>query len=245
MFRDEIKDWIRARRRQGYGINLPEKYAFLSLDEVLAIRLYSGPAYQPINTFLRAFSFLKEHSFRKEMGSHAGLTFAATVRHIIHGIRKLSAILTEEEASKPLWRGVRGQLPDAFWVPDKAGAVVAVDMAFMSTSRNRQTPIDYMNANSENVLWSLQAKPESDAGYHCGADISRLSQFSEEAEVLYPPCTMLTVTDKAKMAHKWRLRETKPQGDADRRDSAKSDDGIRTEGGDKHFLSVDVVPTFV
>ena len=31
---------------------LPESHAFLTVDEVVAIRLYSGPSYQPINVFL-------------------------------------------------------------------------------------------------------------------------------------------------------------------------------------------------
>ena len=32
---------------------LPEDGAYLTIEEVLAVRLYSGPAYQPINEFLR------------------------------------------------------------------------------------------------------------------------------------------------------------------------------------------------
>ena len=78
------------------------------MEEVLAIRLYSGPAYQPINTFLRQISTLTgDH--RKAMANHAGLTFAATVRHICCGIRKLAAVVTPEEATQTLWRGVRGE----------------------------------------------------------------------------------------------------------------------------------------
>ena len=39
----------------------------LTLDEVLAVRLYSGPAYQPINTFLRQFAKLEDDSLRMEL----------------------------------------------------------------------------------------------------------------------------------------------------------------------------------
>eukprot|EP00966_Prymnesium_polylepis_P204678 4741604-Prymnesium_polylepis.2 len=73
-------------------------------------------------------------------------------------------------------------------------------MAFMSTSRHRQTPIDYMQGpqaddpqHANNVLWALQPQPESDVGFHCGASIESLSQFAGEGEVLYPPCTLLRV----------------------------------------------------
>ena len=108
---------------------------------MLAIRLYSGPAYQPINAFLRNVSKVRAQSsrrredhprasrkqlepstalrerlpptlrrpstashqvhgqFREQLARHASLTFAATTRHIINGIRKLSAVATPEEAS--------------------------------------------------------------------------------------------------------------------------------------------------
>ena len=46
---------------------------------------------------------------------------------------------------------------------------------------------------SSNVLWEVQPSPESDAAFHYGADISLLSQFAEEAEVLFPPCTYCVV----------------------------------------------------
>ena len=66
-------------------------------------------------------------------------------------------------------------------------------MKAMSTSRKRETPIDYMSSDSPNLLWALQASSETDAGYHCGADISMLSQFASEEAVLFPPTTMLVV----------------------------------------------------
>mmetsp|Transcript_12883 Transcript_12883/g.25967 ORF Transcript_12883/g.25967 Transcript_12883/m.25967 type:complete len:105 (-) Transcript_12883:804-1118(-) len=66
--------------------------------------------------------------------------------------------------------------------------VCAVDMGFMSTSRNRDTPITYMAEGSDNVLWEIEPGEEDDSAYHCGADISRISQFAKEQEVLFPPC---------------------------------------------------------
>ena len=68
--------------------------------------------------------------------------------------------------------------------------ITAVETAFMSTSRNESTPIQYM-AGQHNVLWALHPQLQSDAAYHCGADISRLSQFPKEEEILFPPCTMM------------------------------------------------------
>lgn len=111
--------------------------------------------------------------------------------HLCRAVRKLAAVTTPQEASLPLWRGVRGELPRTFWVPDERGDICAVDMCFMSTSRNHCTPIDYMDAQGPNVLWELQTRLESDSGFHCGASIELLSQFASEQEVLFPPYTML------------------------------------------------------
>lgn len=50
-----------------------------------------------------------------------------------------------------------------------------------STSKSRQTPINYMGDGS-NVMWALHPQMESDAGFHRGADISIISQFAAENE---------------------------------------------------------------
>jgi hypothetical protein len=86
------------------------------MDEALAVRLYSGPAFQPINTFLRQLAALSgEH--RVALARHPGLSFAATCRHLSAAVRKLAAVATEEELARPLYRGVRGELRANFWLP--------------------------------------------------------------------------------------------------------------------------------
>ena len=184
-FQAERNAFIRRRTATaaaGKGVPMVEQALMeLTLDEVLAIRLYSGPAYQKINEYLRQVSKLSG-DFRDELIQHPGLTFSATVGHICSGIRKLSAVATEDEATRKLFRGVRGELPKDFWIPDEQGMVCAVDMAFMSTSKNRNTPIDYMDSG-KNVLWELEPAQQSDSGLHVGADISELSQFRSEEEM--------------------------------------------------------------
>ena len=87
------------------------------------MRLYSGPAYQPLNTFLRQIAPLTD-DFRRKVAQHPDLTFSATVGHICRAIRKLAAVTTPEEAPTKLFRGVRGDLEKAFWIPDAQGMVV-------------------------------------------------------------------------------------------------------------------------
>jgi len=242
-FVEEVNEWIQQRRALGHGTKLPLSYALLTREEVVAVRLYSGPAYQPINGFLRQVANLTgEH--RLQMAQHARLSFAATIGHLCRAIRKLAAVATAEEASAPLWRGVRGILPEQFWMPDGKGMVCAVDMAFMSTSRQRQTPIDYMGRGS-NVLWELKPQAETDAAYHRGADISMLSQFAGEQEVLFPPCTML-VARQADGAVESRVEVSSESNQAVARLRAKletSDEEDANTG--KTFVSVSVLPYFL
>ena len=183
---------VRSRRAAGLGLSRSEDHAFLTLSETVAVRLYSGPSYQPINTYLRQIAHLTG-PHRVAITRHAELTFSATVAHLCSAIRKLAAIATQEQAAAPLYRAIRGELPRTFWVLDEHGMVSATDTAFMSTSLDPELATEYMGSGCHNVLWEMRPRPESDTAYHRGADISILAQFAHESEVLFPPFTMLTV----------------------------------------------------
>ena len=78
------------------------------------------------------------------------------------------------------------------------GSIVCVtDTAFMSTSLDEATSIFYLSKphagrpRGVGLLWELRAGSEDDHAFHCGADVSMLSQFGAEREVLFPPLTML------------------------------------------------------
>ena len=89
-------------------------------------------------------------------------------------------------------------LPASFYLPDAAGVVCATDAAFMSTSLGVETPVHYMAAAPKpNLLWEIAAAAEDDMGYHVGAEVAMLSQYSNEREVLFPPLTMLRVSPRA------------------------------------------------
>jgi len=191
-FQQLVNEHIRRQRAAHVECcNLPEGDAELTLDETLAVRLYTGPGYQPLNDFLRQLGKLTG-AVRAGVAAHAGLTFTATAALLCHAIRKLAAVTSPSELEQPLYRAVRGELPRTFWVEDAQGMIAAVDAGFMSTSKNRETPIHYMSGEA-NVLWELCPSRESDTAYHRGASVEILSQFPGEEEVLFPPCTMLTV----------------------------------------------------
>ena len=235
-------DRIAARRmkaqEEGAPVLLEDEFAFLTLEEVLAVRLYSGPSYQPLNDFLRQVALLRGQIRRDTVHSPA-LTFSATIGHICSAIRKLAAATDPAEADSPLYRGIRGELPRGTWVPNASGLVCVVDTAFMSTSKNRSTPIEYMGGGS-NVLWELAPRTESDVAFHRGADIKMLSQFAAEDEVLFPPCTMLVI--KKKPADSGSGKDA--PGDFVQQMLEQCEAKVTTEQ-DHRFLAVQVVPHFV
>ena len=231
-FCDVVNAHVKARREAGHGIGLREERALLTRDEVLSVRLYTGPCYQVINDFLRQIGPLKG-PLRIAMATHPSHTFAATVGHICAAIRKLAAIATPEEAERTLWRGVRGQLERGFFEEDALGMVAATDVGFMSTSCTREIPERYMHGPA-NVLWKIRAARESDAAFHYGADVRMLSQFSEEEEILFPPCTMLEVDTGSLPGG----REAAVRG---RRASAAVQQEIAADG----FVELTVTPSYI
>lgn len=53
------------------------------------------------------------------------------------------------------------------------------------------------SSGQPNVLLELQQSAEDSAGIlHCGANVSLLSQFAAEQEVMFPPMTMLRVVPR-------------------------------------------------
>ena len=81
--------------------------------------------------------------------------------------------------------------------------VTGTEFGFMSTSTDEAICHEYMDKNQPNVLWEIRCKPESSEGLHSGADVSMLSQFPSEREILFPPMTLLKVEMQAS--------ESKPQ----------------------------------
>ena len=82
-----------------------------------------------------------------------------------------------------LWRGVQGELPNAFWQLDAQNKVCAVEGSLISATPNRQTPFDYMG-EGRNVLFEIVQALPTDDGFHAGAALSMVSQFAMEDEII-------------------------------------------------------------
>jgi hypothetical protein len=219
-------------RRASSTRDVPLAPPHLAREEVIAIRLYTGPAYQPINTFMREVAKIGV-TWRKVLARYYTLTYAATAAHLCSGLRKLVTVNDDSKICN-LFRGVRGELPEAFWFRDAMEFISAVDFGFMSTSPDKEMSVSFLGQKSHNVLWELQCSPEDSAGYHSAADVQILSQFPLEREVLFPPLTMLRVVEE----------DVPSKGTEEEMDITTSKNGADTTTHFK-FKRVRVVPTFI
>eukprot|EP00966_Prymnesium_polylepis_P250740 5798002-Prymnesium_polylepis.1 len=142
------------------------------IPEVAGIRLYTGPMYKLYNNTLRKQLFG---------------TFVTTIHSINSGIVKLSKLTK----ATTVYRGVSGLLPNEFWEESEDGVLGGVERAFMSTSTQRDVALGYMRQKKETakILFEIRM-----GMIDRGADVSCLSQFPAEREILFAPLTGLEVS---------------------------------------------------
>ena len=88
----------------------------------------------------------------------------------------------------PVYRGPGGVTPKSFWQPDEFGCEGGVEMALMSCSKSKEEALKYVRRSKAKLLFEVHQSTCSR-----GAEISWLSQFPAEDEVLFSPLTMLEV----------------------------------------------------
>eukprot|EP00966_Prymnesium_polylepis_P181892 4213792-Prymnesium_polylepis.1 len=139
------------------------------LPEVAGIRLYTGPMYSKYNFTLR----------KKIRGA-----YVTTLHAINSGIVKLSKLTK----ATTVYRGVDGVLPDEFWEAKEYDVMGGVELAFMSTSTQRDVALGYMKQSNKTakILFEIRM-----GMIDRGADVSCLSQFPAEREILFAPLTGL------------------------------------------------------
>ena len=185
---DNLKHVLAGTYRKDWGRSVAEsvaletlltseeaKTAKLAYHHVLALRLYTTSSYKRVNEPLREDPPPKPHPF------------AATTYFIQEGIKMLRAVdakcntITEERI---FWRGMHGRsLPPSF--KDEGGA----EFACMSTTADFEVAVKFAQVETSDK--PMLFKYVTDNSLVRGADISFLSVYPEEKEVLYPPLTYL------------------------------------------------------
>jgi len=166
-------------RDENYDLNtfhdaVDSKTARLELHEVAALRLYTSSSFRVINGPAR----LK--LTQKTKPKHPT---PALIVSISDGLKKLRANNMQTKIFRPryLWRGMRNlQVGTSFMLDG------GTELACMSTSSNLDIVAKYADSKAPLLL-----RLRVDSPMEMGADISWLSIFPGEKEVLYPPLTFL------------------------------------------------------
>ena len=108
----------------------------------------------------------------------------------IHVINSAIVKLGKLTKAQPVYRGMSGRIfPDQFWKPNEQGVMGGVEYAFMSTTPDPAVAYQYSQDGFGIVVEIKQGMIDR------GAEISWLSQYPHEKEILFAPLAGLEATD--------------------------------------------------
>ena len=190
-FEQDHPEWRRSplaldelsTRLTGFNAQLEARHqSTLILEEGVGGRLYTGPLYEKYNAVLRACSS-NPFLVRRWRALCKGNRYPTTIHAINSCVIKASKLT----AVGTVFRGFSGGLlPDAFWKPNEDGFSGGVEYAFLSTSTDRTQAIEYASGGGASTVLEMRM-----GMVDRGADLTWLSQYPHEKEVLFPPLTGL------------------------------------------------------
>jgi len=173
------------------------KEAGLRRVEVNAVILYTGPLFTLYNSILRGFGNCGEVKAGVEFGSEefwkqskgvsidewvekSGHRFTNTIHALASAIKKLQRL---SEQGELLWRGLGG-----LDVAEFIAGCGFTDRAFMSTTKDRRTAMEYSGVKKGLVGTVLCIETSTTNN---GAEIAAFSQYPREAETVWGACSFL------------------------------------------------------
>eukprot|EP00966_Prymnesium_polylepis_P293171 6771400-Prymnesium_polylepis.1 len=106
----------------------------------------------------------------------------------MHVINSAVVKLGKLTVATKVYRGISGRLlPEQFWAPNEFGVKGGIESAFMSTTLDRDVALQYAAGCAGFVFEIQQGMVDR------GSDISWLSQYPHEKEILFAPLTGLEV----------------------------------------------------
>ena len=166
----------------------------LLMEELIGGRMYTGPLFIKYNLVLRAKPKAAKHEgdyAKKLLDDHArtckGNLYATTIHVLNSCIVKLSKLTKVGK----VYRGLAdGALPKRFFEPNEYNVKGGVEPAFMSTTADEKVAHAYASTGKGGIILALEQGMVSR-----GAELSWLSQYPHEKEVLFAPLTGIEKKD--------------------------------------------------
>lgn len=155
----------------------------LQMIEFVGARLYTGPLYLKYNAVLRGCG-IKGFMEKKWMELCLGNKYTTTIHVINSAVVKLSKLQKASQVYRGLTGGV---LPDSFWTPDEQNVRGGCEYGFLSTTSDKVVASTYAASGGKAGIVFEMSMGMVDRG----ADLSWLSQYPHEHEILFAPLTGL------------------------------------------------------
>ena len=193
-FSNGIRDLNNSGKRLADFVKHPTAIKYrLREEHIAALRLYTTSAFRYFNNPLRNNIQTNE----QERKPHP---FPVTVSFIDEAIKRLRASTAQSfeqntgagelKENTYLWRGIKNTRITEDFLQGRRGGT---ELGLMSTTRDLKIAVEYSKSLDGN---GLLLKFKLDNIKQFGADVSWLSAFPTEEEILYPPLTFLQPTGR-------------------------------------------------
>jgi hypothetical protein len=220
---ENTKNGCRERGRDGWTLqrfidqcNELFPTAKLTKEEVIALRLYTGPMFVWYNHVLRWLkqgipyddvllkkgeSWSSWHEQRKYPAHWPAATSVEEMLYVpfrttIHVLNSAIIKLSRTQKATKVYRGTKGGvLPQQFWTPNHQNVRGGIELGFMSTTTDRKVALEYAKSEeTPSVVFEMQM-----GMIDRGAPLKWCSQFPGEEEILFAPLTGLEVVGTPKV----------------------------------------------
>jgi uncharacterized protein len=156
--------------------------------EVISARLYTGPAFVKFNASLRESSGLFPEEWTRHLKDNRYTNAIYACNSMLQKLSRVSRI----PAARFVYRGICGvNLPESFVNTVEGGGRGGVDFGFLSTTTEKDVAVSYLGGKIMPLLFEIRV-----GDMDRGADLSFLSQYPLEEEVLMPPLSYIEVVDE-------------------------------------------------
>jgi hypothetical protein len=154
--------------------------------------MYTGPMFVILNLILRQYPREKDGKGYPyfEFFESGGNLYSTSICVLVSAVQKIARIMKLAPGLK-LYRVVGGdmELPKHFYKADEYGRRGFTEWGFLSTTSSKAAAIDYSGVKDRKALPMLYQTVTSSVDR--GACIKDLSQYPEEVEHLWVPCSFL------------------------------------------------------